>query len=164
VTFSKDLVHSNADNLIEIDPGTGKWVAIPFGRTRTLSAPTLIITPPSPERDSPLDEAGGLLTKAVTLADTLPRYLNAIPTKCLYCLFANGLKVVVLTRLWLVCNCSWPGSRQRYPLLAEACGALNRPILSVDQANQQYQDEAQQEADQIGGCFQEDHTDDMPSL
>jgi hypothetical protein len=60
--------------LIEIDPRTGNWVAIPFGRTRTLSVPAIVITPPSPEKNNPLDEAGGFLAKAVTIVDTLPRY------------------------------------------------------------------------------------------
>ncbi|KAL5389796.1 hypothetical protein DPSP01_002286 [Paraphaeosphaeria sporulosa] len=58
--------------LTEIDPATGNWVAIPFGQHRTLSAPAIILTPPSPEKKADLlDEPGGVLAKAAGLVDTL---------------------------------------------------------------------------------------------
>ncbi|KAF2440984.1 hypothetical protein P171DRAFT_446908 [Karstenula rhodostoma CBS 690.94] len=66
------------EELTEIDPATGHWVAIPFGRTRTLSAPMIILTPPSPEKADPLDEAGGVLARAASAMGTVqvPRSLS----------------------------------------------------------------------------------------
>ncbi|KAJ4344787.1 uncharacterized protein N0V89_012531 [Didymosphaeria variabile] len=61
--------------LTQIDRVTGHVVAIPLGRARALSAPVIIITPPSPEKDDPLDKAGCKLARTDTM-DTPPRSLS----------------------------------------------------------------------------------------
>ncbi|KAL1595849.1 hypothetical protein SLS60_009539 [Paraconiothyrium brasiliense] len=66
--------------LTQIDRVTGNVVAIPLGRARALSAPMIIVTPPSPEKVDPLEKAGSQLAR-INMIETLSRYTSSTPVE-----------------------------------------------------------------------------------